>query len=82
MTQERNVYVYVLKYRNEVVYIGTTNSPTRRIEEHCQDEKIFDDAEYWDPMIKDEARNLERRLLAEYKATHGRNPKYNKGSGG
>lgn len=38
----RNIYKYELKEGNKVVYIGITNNPERRENEHLLEGKVFD----------------------------------------
>ena len=75
---------YCLRDGNEIVYIGTTNDPVRRLQEHQSEGKQFTKLEATsDPMTKVDAKQKERQDLAQYRKNHGgRNPKYNKDSDG
>ncbi|MBC6414513.1 MAG: GIY-YIG nuclease family protein [Chromatiales bacterium] len=80
----RDTIVYELKKGNEIVYIGTTNDPERRKREHETEGKVFDSMNLVSgPVTEDEAKRIEKELLAEYRQRHnGKNPKYNKDSDG
>ena len=79
-----SVSVYALKYKNEIVYYGTTNNIKRREKEHqWEGEIIFDEAERVSTCkTRQKARKKEKELLATHRQQHGRNPKYNKDSDG
>lgn len=74
MTQKRDAYVYVLTdEKGHILYIGTTNIPA-----HLRDGKELSYMEPLGPMTEDEARDLEKKMLDEYRrGNRGKNPKYN-----
>ena len=79
MAQKRDTYLYYLKQVNKIVYIGITNDPDRRKDEHKLDHKKFTKMEVKPiPMTEDGARKKEAEKLATYIKNHGKLPEYNK----
>ena len=79
MANQRDTVVYELEKGNEVVYIGTTNNPERREQQHRQEGKQFDFIKIISlPMTEEGAKRIEAERLATYRSNQGRNPKYNK----
>ena len=81
MTKERDTYVYELKRGNEVCYVGKTNNPDRREQEHQKDGKKFGHMKIISrAMTEDGAEKKEKERLEAYRKSHrGKNPEYNKG---
>ncbi|WP_419592785.1 GIY-YIG nuclease family protein, partial [Thiolapillus sp.] len=74
---------YELKQGNKVVYVGTTNDPERREQQHREDGKKFGHMNVTSRrMTEDGAKKKETDRLATYRKNQGRNPKYNKDSDG
>ena len=75
---------YRLRDGNEIVYIGTTNDPVRRLQEHQSEGKQFTKLEVTSrKMTEKGAEEKEAGDLAQYRKNHGgRNPKYNKKNDG
>lgn len=83
MTKKRETVTYELKNGNEVVYVGTTNDPERREQEHRDAGKKFGSINVTSKkMTDDEAKKKEAERLATYRKNQGKNPKYNKDSDG
>ncbi len=83
MTKKQDTVTYELKQGDEVVYIGITNDPKRREQQHEKEGKKFSSMKVTSKrMTEDEARRKEAELLATYRKNHGKNPKYNKDSDG
>ncbi len=75
----QDTYVYNLVYCKTIVYIGITNDPKRRLEEHKGDGKVFTNMIILNKraMKKENAERIERRLLREFRNKYDRLPKYN-----
>ena len=83
MTKELDTYVYELKQGNKVVYIGTTNDPKQREQQHRKDGKEFDKlVPISRRMTKEGAKNKEAERLDTYRENQGKNPRYNKDTDG
>ena len=80
--KERDTVTYELKDGNTIVYIGTTNDSERREEEHG--DKEFSHMNITSRRMTEEgAKKQEAEKLETYRKNHGgKNPKYNKKSGG
>jgi hypothetical protein len=82
MTNKKNV-TYKLVKNKKAVYIGTTNNPNRRNNEHSRSGKNYDYLEVTSYGIsKNEAERRESRNLNSYKKATGKKPTYNKTSNG
>lgn len=79
MTKRRNYHRYELKRGNEILYIGITNDPEDREEEHRAEGKRFGHMRTVGPAVtKDTAEEWEEERLEAYRTSHGgRNPRYN-----
>lgn len=76
---KRDTYVYTLKDRKKIVYIGRTNEPERRKEEHSNDRKKFTKMKKNFPCSEETAIKKEQEAIDRYRRNHkGRNPKYNR----
>lgn len=75
---------YELKKGNKVVYVGTTNDPERREQEHRDSGKTFGHMNVTSRKMTEEgAKKKEAERLATYRDNHkGKNPKLNKDSDG
>lgn len=83
MPKKRDTVTYELKKGNEVVYVGTTNDPDRREQEHRDAGKKFGHMNVTSKkMTEDGAMKKEEDRLAIYRKNQGKNPKYNKDSDG
>lgn len=62
-----------------MVYIGITNDPARREQEHRSEGKVFDTMNVIQPAVTETtAREWEQKRLEAYRGNHGgKNPKYN-----
>ena len=80
----RNTITYELKKGRKKVYIGTTNNPELREQQHRDEGKDFDKLLPTSrKMTKDGAKKKEEEALETFRKNHGgRNPKYNKDSDG
>lgn len=76
---KRDYSRYELWDGNKIVYIGITNDPDRRIDEHGI-KKDFSTMRVSGPKVSEEtARIWEQDRLDTYRQNHeGKNPKYNK----
>lgn len=83
-TPQRNTVTYELKNRNEVLYVGTTNDPERRMAEHQAAGKKFSKMTITSrKMTEQGAKKKEAQRLETYRQNHNqRNPKYNKDTDG
>ncbi|MES9897706.1 MAG: hypothetical protein ABW148_01645 [Sedimenticola sp.] len=83
MAKKRETVTYELKKGNEVVYVGTTNDPERREQEHRDQGKQFGHMNVTSRRMTDDgAKQKEAERLATYRKNQGTNPKYNKDSDG
>ncbi|NQT63581.1 MAG: GIY-YIG nuclease family protein [Candidatus Marinimicrobia bacterium] len=83
MVKKRDTVTYELKDGNRVVYVGTTNDPDRREQEHKDQGKKFGHMNVTSrKMTDDGAKKKESEKLATYRKNQGKNPKYNKDSDG
>lgn len=75
----REHFRYELKKGRQVVYVGVTNDPDAREEEHHDDGKHFSHLRVVGPAVtRDTAERWEEDRLAAYRRNHGgRNPRYN-----
>ncbi len=81
--KKNDTVVYELKKGNKILYVGTTNDPERREQEHKKTGKNFGHMNVITrKMSEDGAKNKESDRLATYRKNNGRNPKYNKDSDG
>lgn len=83
MPKKRDTVTYELKQGNKLVYVGTTNDPERREQEHRKAGKKFGNlAVTSKKMTEDGAMKKESERLSTYRKNQGKNPKYNKDSDG
>lgn len=82
MPAPRDYYRYELYDQGKIIYIGITNDPQRREEEHQAEGKKFRTMSIRGPAVsKATAERWEEKRLASFRNNHrGRNPKYNKQS--
>ena len=80
MTKKKmDTVTYELKRGNEVVYVGTTNDPERREQEHKESGKNFGHMNITSrKMTEDGAKKKEAGRLETYRQNQGKNPQYNK----
>ena len=79
LTGRRNVVGYTLRSdRDRILYIGITNHPIAREDEHLRDGKRFSHLNVeTKPMSREYARQWETRRLESYREFTGHNPLYN-----
>ena len=83
MAKKRNSVNYQLKDSKKIVYIGKTNDPTRREQEHKSEGKKFTKMLITSPRkTEDGAKKQEQNDLERYKKNQGKLPKYNKSDNG
>jgi len=83
MAKKRKNVTYRLKEGRRTVYLGSTNDPERREQEHRDEGKRFTKMEIASRRMTDDgAKKREAEQLKNYRSNHGRNPKYNKDSDG
>jgi predicted GIY-YIG superfamily endonuclease len=83
MAKKQDTVTYELKQGNKVVYVGTTNDPEQREQQHREDGKKFGHMNVTSRrMTEDGAKRKEAERLTTYRKNQGRNPKYNKDSDG
>ena len=77
-------YELRLREGGGVVYIGTTNDPDRREQEHRDSGKKFNHMHITSvKMTEEDAMKKEKEMLSTYRQNHeGNNPKYNKDDDG
>lgn len=80
----RNFYKYELKEGNKVVYVGITNNPKRRENEHLLEGKFFDKMDIVGRVSTLKGASMwETDRIQNYMNTHnGKTPKYNKNTTG
>jgi predicted GIY-YIG superfamily endonuclease len=78
-TNPRDTWNYKLIHNRRTVYVGITNNPEARVQEHENNGKVFDHMRVEGrAKTRESARAHERENLATYRRNHGgRNPKYN-----
>lgn len=83
MPKKQDTVIYELKQGNKVVYVGTTNDPERREQEHKEDGKKFSHMNVTSRRMTEEgAKKKETERIETYRKNQGKNPKYNKDSDG
>lgn len=83
MAKKMDTVTYELKEGKKVVYVGTTNNPERREQQHRQEGKKFSHMNVTSRrMTQDGAKRQEESRITTYRKNQGRNPKYNKDSDG
>ena len=74
----RDTYPYVLKDKNKIVYIGITDDPKRREQEHRVERKRFTRIVVGYPCSKETALEREQSRIRQYQGSHGgKKPRYN-----
>lgn len=75
----RDTYLYELRNRGKIVYVGTSDDPDRRAAQHEAGGKVFTSMKVVGRAKTEEgARAAERERLETYRRNHGgQNPKYN-----
>lgn len=83
MAKKQDTVTYELKQGNKVVYVGTTNDPERREQEHLAAGKTFGHMNVTSRrMTEGGAKKKEAEKLKTYRKNQGKNPKYNLDSDG
>lgn len=83
MAKKRDSVTYRLKKGRATVYIGTTNDPERRADEHREEGKRFSGMQITSRrMTEVGAEQKEAEQLKNYRSNHGKNPQYNKDADG
>jgi len=83
MAKKLDTITYELKDGNKVVYVGTTNDPERREQEHKESGKAFGHMNVTSrKMTAQGAKKKEAERLKTYRKNQGKNPKFNKDSDG
>jgi len=79
MASRRDYYRYELREGRRVVYVGITNDPERREQEHRSEGKVFTSMHVIRPAVTETgAREWEQQRLETYRTNHGgKDPKYN-----
>jgi len=79
MSDNRDTYRYELRDRGKLVYVGITDDPERRAQEHKDDRKRFTSVKVVGPAVTERsAEQWEEQRLQTYRENHGgRNPRYN-----
>ena len=80
MSSKRDHHKYQLKQGNKIVYVGVTNDPERRENEHSLEGKKFTNMQTVGRVVtKDTALEWEQEKIDSYRKSHnGRKPRYNK----
>lgn len=77
--KKRDTYKYTLKDGHTIKYVGITEDPERRIQEHAKSKQFGHMKIEGNKVGKVSAEKWEEERLATYRKTHnGKNPKYNK----
>ena len=83
MKKKQDTVTYKLKDGNKLLYVGTTNDPGRREQEHRDSGKKFGHMNVTSRrMTEDGAMKKEESKLKTYRKNNGKNPRYNKDSDG
>ena len=84
MAQKRDTYKYELKQGNKVVYVGITDDPGRREQEHRNDGKQFTSMNIVGyASTRQGASAWEEQRIQTYMGNHhGQTPQYNKNETG
>ena len=79
MAKTRNHSRYELRDKGKIVYVGITNDPERRKEEHKDEGKRFGSMNVVGPKVTHGgAEDWEESRLEQYRRSHGgKNPRYN-----
>ena len=73
---KRDTYLYELKDGRKTVYIGITDDPKRREQEHRDEGKKFTKTNVNFPCSKDTAIEREQERIEQYKRSHrGKKPR-------
>ncbi len=80
MNKKRDTNIYELFNGNKKVYIGISDDPNRREQEHRDEGKKFTSIRIVGPRLTEEsALKKESERISQYQKGHkGKNPKYNK----
>ncbi|MGB7292125.1 MAG: GIY-YIG nuclease family protein [Thermodesulfobacteriota bacterium] len=80
MPSKRDNYRYELRDKGSLVYVGITNDPEKREQEHKGERKRFTSMNIITPPVtQDSAERWEEKRLETYRTNHqGKNPRYNK----
>jgi len=80
MGKKRDTSRYELRDKRKIVYVGRTDDPERRAEEHKEEGKRFTSVNVVGPKVTEEtAEQWEEQRLEAYRRSHGgKNPRYNK----
>jgi len=83
MAKKREHYRYELRDRRKIVYIGITDDPARRKDEHKRERKQFTSMNIVGPTVtKESAEQWEKKRIRQYCRSHrGKGPRYNKTEG-
>lgn len=75
----RNNYRYELRDGHKLVYVGITDDPERREQEHREERQRFGSMNVVGPSVtRQSAEQWEEERLEQYRGTHGgKNPRYN-----
>lgn len=77
--KQRTHYKYELYDERKLVYVGITNDPNRRKQEHSQDKQFTRMQLVGHRSTKESARDWEANRLATYRKNHNdNNPQHNK----
>lgn len=80
---ERDTTRYELRNGNKVVYVGITNDPIRRDQEHAADKNFTKMVPIGPKVTRATAERWEEERIATYKQNHqGERPKYNQNDTG
>ena len=82
--KKRDTVIYRLKQKRKTVYIGTTDDPERRIEQHKKQGKRFSSMQIASKKMTEEgAMKKEEEMLKNFRSNHrGKNPTHNKDKDG
>lgn len=77
--RNRDTFKYELKRGREVVYVGITNNPDRRLDEHSKSKEFTHMNIVGNRTTRDGAQRWEQDRIKTYQKSHGgKGPRFNK----
>jgi hypothetical protein len=81
--RDKEYFVYLIHHKGAIVYVGMTNNLGKRLKQHMESSKVFDEVKYYKVECKRSAQSLEAYLIdylqPKLNITKGTEIKVNKG---